>query len=84
MNALEQIEYFNKQLDAAIEDNDIQKISSILTKMWLITQIVFTQITSPELKELNFLKTPIDIGKGKYLLSFMHVDGEKIKLREDT
>jgi hypothetical protein len=78
----EQIEKMALRLNTALNEKDIPLVSSILTQMWLMYQIYFTQITAPELKELTYLKTPIDIGNGKYLLTFMHVDGEKIQLHQ--
>lgn len=72
----------NKQLDQALADKNFQLATMLLNKMWLTAQIEMTSLTSPDLKELTFLKTPVDTGTGKYLLLFIHVDGQKIQLGE--
>jgi len=78
----EKIESMFLRLDTALKEKDIPLVSTLLTQLWLTSQIYFTQFTAPELKELTYIKTPIDIGNGKYLLTFMHVDGEKIQLQQ--
>lgn len=67
-------------LDRAVNEKDFQTVSQILTKMWLTAQIHLTKVISPDLKELNYIKTPVETGDGKYLLMFVHVDGNKIQL----
>lgn len=70
----------DQQLGEALKNKNFELATTILNKIWLYTQIQMTQITSPELKELTMIKTPVDTGDGKYLLLFIHVDGKKIQL----
>jgi len=79
-----ELDKLNDDLDKAIKDNDFQKVSNVLTQMWLITQFNLVRTLNPELKEFTFMKTPIEVNNGKYLLMLIHVDGEKIKLGESN
>ena len=68
----------------AMEQGDVVKGSIAMNAMWVMYQIMSTSI-STELKELTYLKTPFTFDSGgKYVMIFMHVDGPKIKLREDS
>lgn len=66
----------------AIKNGDFAKAQYLMTQLWLDTTLFITTKTNPELNELNYIKMSIDTGAGTYLLSLLHVDGEKIKLHE--
>lgn len=86
----EQENPFIKELDRlfqeffkAIEKGEIEKSGTIMNSIWIMHQIMVVSSTST-LKELTFLKTPVTFEDGgKYILSFMHIDGPKIKLESD-
>ncbi len=77
MDGLEQM------LQDALGVKDYNKASMILNQLWITAQISLTQKTSPELKELNFIKAPVHTDDGTYLLLLIHVDGKKIQLHGD-
>jgi hypothetical protein len=67
--------------DECIARGDWNRASLLMNKLWVDTQIFLSQRMNPNLKEINYLKTPLDIGDGKYLLCLIHVDGKKIQLQ---
>ena len=74
---------FDEFTKAMGEDN-VEKASIAMNAIWVMFQIMATSATT-ELKELTYLKTPFTFDNGgKYLLTLIHVDGPKIKLREDS
>jgi hypothetical protein len=75
-------EEMSDDFDECVRRGDYNRASLLMNKLWLDTQIFLTQKMNPELKEINYLKAPITIGSGTYLLSLLHVDGEKIKLQK--
>lgn len=82
MNELEKI--VNEWSDA-LEAKDWNRASAAINSMWLLFHVMITPITNPELKELNYFKVPVTMDNGgKYLLSFTHVDGPKIKFDEQN
>lgn len=80
MSLEQKLERMNEDLEATLQAGDFSAASGILTQMWLMAQISFAKALDPNLKELTYIKTPIEIDNGKYLLVLMHVDGEKFKL----
>jgi hypothetical protein len=77
---IDQMDELGKQLDHALANKYWMLASQILTKMWLASQMAMTQITEPTLKELTYLKTPVETDDGEYLLLFIHTKGKKIQL----
>jgi hypothetical protein len=71
-----------KRLDRALNNRHFQTALSELLNQWLQASCIYTAATT-DLKELTYLKTKIVTEEGgEYFMSFMHVDGPKIKLRE--
>lgn len=72
-----------KEFEEACIQNNWPRASNAMNALWVMFQIMTTsQMT--ELKELTYLKTPFMFDNGgHYLLTFIHVDGPKIKLKED-
>jgi hypothetical protein len=68
------------ELDAALADSNWELAQATLTKMWLASQIEFARRIEPSLKELTYLKTPVETEDGEYLLLFIHTKGKKIQL----
>lgn len=75
-------EELSAKLDEALAAKDLDKAEAALNAMWLSVQVHLAQRKSPQLKELTYLKTPVTTPTGKYLLMFVHVDGQKIQLQE--
>ena len=75
-------EEMSDDFDECVRSGDYNRASLLMNKLWIDTQIFLTCKMNPELKELNYLKAPIRVGAGTYLLSLIHVDGEKIQLQK--
>lgn len=74
-----------KEFHEALDDENAEKASAAMNSMWVLFHMLLTPMTSPELKELNFFKAPIDFADGgKYLLQFTHVSGPKIRFDKNT
>ena len=71
-----------KELEEAFKNDNVIQASNVMNGLWVMFQI-YTTATTTELKELTYLKTPFTFDNGgKYLLTFTHVDGPKIQLKE--
>jgi len=77
------MEEIGQKLDAALEAGNWELAQNLLTQMWLATSIALTQRINPELKELNYLKTPIETDDGEYLLLLIHTKGKKLRLQPE-
>ena len=75
-------EEMSDDFNECVNNGNYNRASLLMNQLWLDTQIFLAHKMNPELKELNYLKAPIRVGTGTYLLSLLHVDGEKIKLHE--
>jgi len=73
----------DQQLAIAIATGNYKAISDLVNTEWLRFQLTLAKLTNPEMKELTYIKFPIEMDNGStYLMTLMHVTGEKIKLKE--
>jgi hypothetical protein len=77
------MEELGRKLDEALEACNWELAQMLLTQMWLATSISFTQRIDPSLKELTYLKTPIETDDGEYLLLLIHTKGKKLRLQAE-
>lgn len=73
-----------QEFEAACAENNMPRASVAMNAVWVMFQIMATS-QQTELQELTYLKTPFVFDNGgRYMLTFTHVDGPKIKLRESS
>lgn len=71
------------EIKKALEDKNWELVSIISTREWLAMQVALAAHMDPNLKELTYFKKTVHYGDtGKYLITLVHVEGEKIQLRE--
>lgn len=71
-------------LDKAMESKDLEQAAIAALRLWLHLAIVNARQSDPTLEELTYLKTAVEAGDSTYLVTFMHVKGDKINLRKDA
>jgi hypothetical protein len=65
-------------------NGDYQTVADMMAEDFFIGQLSLTRLISPELKELNFIKTSIKAPDGGlYLMAITHVSGPKIQLKKN-
>lgn len=80
----EEIDKMGEDMNAAVAEGNWTKASNILSEMWLTFQIAKFRAEPSETKELTYFKIPVEFANGgKYLLTFMHVEGPKVQLKGD-
>lgn len=67
-------------LDAALKAKDWDRVLNHTLQLLMDVTMVQLKHEKPELKELTYIKAPIYTDKGVYLLTIMHVDGEKLQI----
>lgn len=65
-----------------MSNEELKKQIDELTQTFITLKCIECAVNDPNLKELNFFTQLVDTGKGKYLLSFQYIEGEKILMRE--
>ena len=79
----QELERLFSEFAQAMQEGNWAKASTCMNALWVMFQIMSTAATT-ELKELTYLKTPFNFdGGGQYLMMLIHVNGPKIKLKED-
>ena len=79
---MDEAEIVCDDFNEAILKGDYNKAQLLINQLWLDTMIFCVKKQNPELSELNYIKAAVDTGKGKYLIALIHVDGEKVNLKE--
>jgi len=78
---MNQLEKLFEDWNEALVAKDLDKASSIMNVIWVTFQTFVVNNLRPDLKEINYIKAPLTVDNGgKYLLSLIHVDGQKIQL----
>lgn len=83
----QELERLFEDFAKSMTEGNIGKASVAMNALWVMFQIFATSVDpkSTHLQELTYLKTPFSFDNGgKYLLTFHHVDGPKIQLRESS
>jgi hypothetical protein len=72
------------EFDKACKENEMTRASIAMNSIWVLFQVMSTACVT-DLKELTYLKVPFHFDNGgMYLLTFVHVDGPKIQLKQDS
>lgn len=72
------------EFNAALYDQNFERASAAMNSIWIQFQI-FSVSQTTDLEELTYIKAPVKFDRGgSYILSLMHVDGPKIKLKGES
>jgi len=81
-DAISELERCFDEFNEALYRQDFDKASAAMNSIWVQFQI-FSVSQTTNMEELTYLKAPVFFDRGgTYILSLMHVNGPKIKLKE--